>query len=420
MGFLGFVGGGGGGGGSGTPGGSPTQLQYNLASAFAGVAGSAVDSNGSIMLGGATVTSSDPILSLTQTWNAGAVAFTGYKLNITDTASSASSLLADWQVGGSSVVNFSAKSNAPTVLISGVGTQSNASKPALKIAPTFDGTSTAFQTFTIMPTGANAGGFADLFTIGANGTTYAHWTDEGTLRFIGGTKSITGLTSLSVANEFGAVDQSVWLTASSWGFAGSGFGIGIGVNGEIGFSSTTAAQNATHFDITLTRDAAAILAQRAGTTAQTFRVYNTFTDASNYERVTIGWNSNIFQMFTDSAGTGSSRVFQFGTLGASALQFFTNSSAKWNIPSGNPDISPSIQPSSLGGGGAITNALIDFVWLTAKTIATLPGSPIAGQIAYVTDGDAGLGWGATAVNSGSGATHYHVWYNGTNWTVVGK
>lgn len=55
----------------------------------------------------------------------------------------------------------------------------------------------------------------------------------------------------------------------------------------------------------------------------------------------------------------------------------------------------------------------------ATTIAGLP-SPVAGMVAYVTDGDSGLAWGATATNSGAGATKYLVWYNGTNWTVAGK
>lgn len=51
---------------------------------------------------GGTVTTSQPVLNLTQTWNAGAVTFAGIKLNITDTASAAASLLTDIQVGGSS------------------------------------------------------------------------------------------------------------------------------------------------------------------------------------------------------------------------------------------------------------------------------------------------------------------------------
>ena len=54
------------------------------------------------------------------------------------------------------------------------------------------------------------------------------------------------------------------------------------------------------------------------------------------------------------------------------------------------------------------------------TVASLPSAGITGRYAYVTDGDSGLAWGATVVNTGSGATPYLVWDNGTNWTVVGK
>lgn len=57
--------------------------------------------------------------------------------------------------------------------------------------------------------------------------------------------------------------------------------------------------------------------------------------------------------------------------------------------------------------------------LQPLTVATLP-TAVAGRYAYVTDGDALLIWGATVINSGGGATKYLVWYNGTNWTVVGK
>jgi hypothetical protein len=49
-----------------------------------------------------TITTSNPVLDATQTWNAGGVTFTAHKTNITDTASASASLLADLQVGGSS------------------------------------------------------------------------------------------------------------------------------------------------------------------------------------------------------------------------------------------------------------------------------------------------------------------------------
>ena len=53
---------------------------------------------------GGTVTASDPVLDLSQTWNNGAVAFTGLKFNATDTASAAASLPLDVQIGGTSAL----------------------------------------------------------------------------------------------------------------------------------------------------------------------------------------------------------------------------------------------------------------------------------------------------------------------------
>lgn len=55
---------------------------------------------GSTTLTGATITADAPVLNLAQTWNNAAVTFTGLKLNATDTASNAASLLMDLQVGG--------------------------------------------------------------------------------------------------------------------------------------------------------------------------------------------------------------------------------------------------------------------------------------------------------------------------------
>mgnify|MGYP000877930645 CR=1 FL=1 len=62
-------------------------------------------------------------------------------------------------------------------------------------------------------------------------------------------------------------------------------------------------------DTTLQRDAAGVLAQREGTTAQTFRVYKTYTDASNYERLSIGYNSGFgsWDITPQYAGTGAAQ-----------------------------------------------------------------------------------------------------------------
>ena len=87
--------------GGATPAGVDTQVQFNDGGAFGGDAGFAFNkTTKALTLGGATVTTSNPILNLSQIWNASGVTFTGMKLNITNTASAAGSLLADLQVGG--------------------------------------------------------------------------------------------------------------------------------------------------------------------------------------------------------------------------------------------------------------------------------------------------------------------------------
>lgn len=70
---------------------------------------SRIDSKGSVHIGdqtGISYTASTPLLTMAQTWNNAAVKFTGVVLNITNTASLSSSLLADFQVGGTSKVSI--------------------------------------------------------------------------------------------------------------------------------------------------------------------------------------------------------------------------------------------------------------------------------------------------------------------------
>ena len=91
-----------GGGGGGTPGGSSGQVQYNNGGSFGGMSGTTWDdTNRSLTLTGATVTTSQPVLNLSQTWDAGAETFTGLKFNAAtgSSANSASgSLLLDLQL----------------------------------------------------------------------------------------------------------------------------------------------------------------------------------------------------------------------------------------------------------------------------------------------------------------------------------
>lgn len=187
----------------------------------------------SATLTGGTVTTSNPLLDMTQTWNDGGVTFTSLKLNVTDTASGASSLLLDLQVGGSS-----------------------------KFSVDKDGAATI------------AGKLNERALI------------------VGTTTNTLGI---SVQN-FGS--EKIQLNGYHI-IASSGLSISWG-------NSTTQASAGT-IDLSLFRDAAGVLAQRRSTNAQTFNIYNTYTDASNYEGAALKWDSNTFKIGAFSLGTGTTR-----------------------------------------------------------------------------------------------------------------
>lgn len=114
----------------------------------------------------------------------------------------------------------------------------------------------------------------------------------------------------------------------------------IASTGSYGFSSTTTATGTP--DTILTRDAANILAQRNGTNAQNFRLYNTFTDASNYERAFLAFSTNIFQIGTAAAGTGTARNMQIVTAG----------SARWTIDTSGNFLAATDNSWDIGASGA--------------------------------------------------------------------
>ena len=88
------------------------------------------------------------------------------------------------------------------------------------------------------------------------------------------------------------------------------YGLRLSNNNTFQWSGST---NLQALDLTLARDAANTLAQRNSTNAQTFNLYNTYTDASNYERGFMKWNSNVLQIGAEAAGTGTVRPIQFIT-----------------------------------------------------------------------------------------------------------
>jgi hypothetical protein len=204
-----------------------------------------------------TITTSTPF-TLTQTWNSGATTFTANLINVTDTTSASVSLLQDWQVGGSSRVTLRK-----------------------------DGQMTFFGT-------GSGLGLAQLQGNGSAWFIYSGGTFQSPL--------------FNCNGWYGMVDG-----ANGGMQFYSGHGIvwsGTGASGLLTRNSLTG-------DIGLYRGGAGILEQRYGTTAQTFRLENTFTSTTNREYFQQSWVSNELRMGTavGSAG-GTQRSTVIGTWNA--------------------------------------------------------------------------------------------------------
>lgn len=69
-------------------------------------------------------------------------------------------------------------------------------------------------------------------------------------------------------------------------------------------------------DAIIARDDADALSIRRSTTPQSFRVHNTYTDATNFERVSMRFVSNVAYIGQEASGSGSVRELILGHAGA--------------------------------------------------------------------------------------------------------
>jgi hypothetical protein len=66
---------------------------------------------------------------------------------------------------------------------------------------------------------------------------------------------------------------------------------------------------------------------------------------------------------------------------------------------------------------ALAGAIPNVISVAVGPLSGLPGSPVEGMLAGVTDSTTNT-WGATI--TGGGSNHVLAYYDGTNWTVAGK
>ena len=118
----------------------------------------------------------------------------------------------------------------------------------------------------------------------------------------------------------------------------------------------------------LVLESAAVLAQRNSTNAQTHKIYNTYTDASNGEWLSLDWaTANVATIKPTANGTGTVRALRLESLGARLLHqtgdssntFLGNSSGNYAVSGSNntgagyntlASVTSGVLNSAFGGG----------------------------------------------------------------------
>lgn len=294
-----------------TPGGADTQLQFNDGGSFAGNAALAFNkTTGVLTLTGAPLALTGNISAAS--WGLNGLKIKGGTSTLTDTSAAGTVATGATNVFGGNTIAatnartitdyYSAYINAPVAgtnvtltnkwalglagnlkLIGGTVT---ASAPVLDLSQTWNAAGVVFNglKFNVTDTAsANTSTFFDFQVAGASKFTVYK---SGQVLFAG---QVNATNIIAAAAVYAQND--------------GGF-VSIGANSAVN----------------LHRDAAYILGQRNSTNAQTFRLYNTYTDTSNYERAGLNWSGNVLTLATEAAGTGTLRDLQLKAGNATVTQ----------------------------------------------------------------------------------------------------
>ena len=197
---------------------------------------------------------------------------------------------------GDITLSLNGAADTPPLKLTGTwfsGGTGTSTKPQFLIEPTGT-TSTAWSTSgTGLGVNAPSGFSGNLLDLQVDGTSHFKVTTGGifTSHFVAASTQAGQAVVLSPnggASYLARLSTSTFFTT-----------VGLGISGNP-FSTSP--------DVSLNRDAADILAQRRDTNAQTYRLYNTYTDASNYQRTSITDDSTGLVIDQQYAGTGAART----------------------------------------------------------------------------------------------------------------
>ncbi len=408
-----------GGGGSTSPGGSNTQVQFNDGGAFGGDSGLTFNKTTNLLTVGAstgdggqakvfgdinlddggsftttvqcvTPTANRTISFPDATGTVGLVAGSSGNLVVNQsgayagvTNSSVDNATGNITLGSRFISSLNGAASAPPGSFTGTwftGGTSTTTKPQVLIEPTGT-TSTAWSTSgTGLGVNAASGFAGNLLDLQVNGTSVTRVNSSGQIIGALGLSTPALPASGQLNTGFGFRGTVPVVSSSGASLVEFSGGVRLGSAGSVGWTTSGGADAAA--DLTLFRDTANTLAQRTLGNAQTFRVYGTFTDLSNYVRAALSSTSTAVTLAAESAGTGAA-----------------------NVP---------INLTAKGTGTVKVNSVAEVA--VSSTVAGLPATPVVGMLTRVTDATSPT-VGSTV--TGGGAAAALVWYNGANWSVIG-
>jgi hypothetical protein len=240
----------------------------------------------------------------------------------------------DITLTGRFISSLNGAASAPPGTFTGTwftGGTATTTKPQVLIEPS-GATSTAWSTSgTGLGVNAASGFAGNLLDLQVNGSSALSVNSSGTIQSPG--ISSTGILALNAGSS----------TSTRFNFAGAAGPLAVAptqitvANFGLTFSTGTT-YAASEFSIL--RDAANTLAQRNGTNAQTTRLYNTFTSATNFERAKLQWDTNVLKVGTEKgADGGTARDMELQTDGTTRITLKADGAILFSgIPTSDPTV----------------------------------------------------------------------------------
>jgi hypothetical protein len=165
-----------------------------------------------------------------------------------------------------------------------------------------------------------AGTFTTLAASNSSGTILRATDSTSSSNFNNIFEAVRGSTTVFSVRDDGIANSVLGIGAGTDCSLSNGIGVVIAASRLLAW--TDGSTNSTNRDTSLRRDAAGVLAQSNGATAQTFRIYTTIGGTGNvdFERLFLkGQTGGAFQIGTEKGGTGSARALEFQTDGVTRM-----------------------------------------------------------------------------------------------------